>query len=309
LREVVKRREFTIEIKQPFSFNLTVKKPAGWSWISPFEIKEQNHFWSTFRLQSEKLVGIRLKQWKKGVQAVIFSDEVVSEEQAGEVSSVLRNALGADVDLTEFYRMGARDNVLRHVIQDLYGMKPYSADSVFERTLLAICLQMAPIKRSNEMLDCLIDTYGENLAFDGKNIRHWPSRDSLRRVTERELKEKCKLGYRAKFINSLSKMSNLPDITQLWRKPTEEAIRELTGLPGIGKYSAGVILTKNTFPIDVWSSKIFHKLFFGKSVDNPREAIEKVTDEAERRYMDWKWEAFAYVLNDLRRLQPIIERA
>jgi hypothetical protein len=44
-----------------------------------------------------------------------------------------------------------------------------------------------------------------------------------------------------------------------------------------------------------------------KTPDKPREVIEKVIEEAERRYKEWKWEAFAYVLNALPRLELIIQ--
>ncbi|WXG42075.1 MAG: hypothetical protein WED07_15150 [Candidatus Freyarchaeum deiterrae] len=307
MRKATERKSFVIRVKEPFNFNLTIKKPAGWSWISPYEVMEQNKFWSTLRLRKGKLLGVKLNQRKKGIEAIIYSEEEVTEEQANETLNIFKIGLGADIDLNEFYGIAKKDSVLKHVIPDLYGMKPYFASSVFEKALLAICLQMAPIKRSNEMLDCITDNYGENLTFDGKNLKHWPSTSRLRRVSEKELKEKCKLGYRAKFINELSKVEHIPDITELWGKTTEEAIKELTDLPGIGKYSAGVILSKNTFPIDVWSSSIFHKLFFRKAPDKPRDVIEKVIEEAEKRYKKWKWEAFAYVLNDLPKLEPIIK--
>ncbi|MFB0563639.1 MAG: hypothetical protein ACETWM_20765 [Candidatus Lokiarchaeia archaeon] len=306
LKKITQRESFIIRVREPFSFSLTVKKPAGWNWITPYEMVEQNRFWSTLRLKDEKLLGIKLIQRKNEVEAIIYSDIEITKEQANEVFNILKIGLGADVDLNAFYKIAKEDNVLKLLIQDLYGMKPYFANSVFERALLAICLQMAPIKRSYEMLDCIIDNYAEYLSFDGKTLKHWPSPNRLRNVTEKELKEKCKLGYRAKFINELSRFNQIPNIIDLWEKPTDEAIKELIKLPGIGKYSAGVILTKNTFPIDVWSSSIFHKLFFGKAPDKPREVIEKVIEEAEKRYKKWKWEAFAYVLNALSRLEPIL---
>ena len=34
--------------------------------------------------------------------------------------------------------------------------------------LLAILLQMAPLKRSNEMMDCLVTQFGDAAEFDGK---------------------------------------------------------------------------------------------------------------------------------------------
>ncbi|MHA1605571.1 MAG: DNA-3-methyladenine glycosylase family protein, partial [Candidatus Freyarchaeota archaeon] len=211
-------------------------------------------------------------------------------------------------DLSEFYKIARKDSILKNTLRELYGMKPYFAGSVFERALLAICLQMVHVKRRIEMLRSFILIYGEQLTFDGKTLRNWPSPSRLRTVLEEELKEKCKLGYRAKFIHRLAELKQLPDIAELWKKPTDEALKELTRLPGIGEYSAGIILTKNTFPIDVWSSSIFHKLFFGKAPEKPREVIKTVIEEAERRYNRWKWEAFAYTLNALPKLELLMRK-
>jgi 3-methyladenine DNA glycosylase/8-oxoguanine DNA glycosylase len=308
LKEIAQRRTFIVEVKQPFSFALTIKKPAGWNWITPYEIVGKNMYWSTLRLQDGELVGVKLTEKGEGIEAAVYSDRELTEDQSSQISSHIEIGLGANIDLEEFYTLAKEDSILRLVVQDLYGMKPYFADSIFERALLAICLQMAPIKRSDEMLDCLIKSYGENLTFDGKKLRHWPSPSRLRSVAEKELKDRCKLGYRAKFVSELSKVDGIPDAKELWQKPTGDAIKQLTRLPGIGKYSAGILLAKNTFPVDVWSSGIFYKLFFGKATAKPREVIGKVIEEAERRYKKWKWEAFAYVLNDLPRLEPIIQR-
>lgn len=302
------RERRLIRVKEPFSFELTIKKPAGWSWISPYEIFEKNTFWGALRLNSEDLLGVKLIKRRGGVETVIYSKQEVTEEQEKEALAILKIGLGADVDLNEFYKIARKDSILKNTLRELYGMKPYFAGSVFERALLAICLQMAPIKRSLEMLRRIIDSYGEKLNFDGKTIRHWPSPSRLRTVPEEELKEKCKLGYRAKFIRGLTELNQLPEIAKLWEKPTDMALKELTRLPGIGEYSAGIILTKNTFPIDVWSSSIFHKLFFGKAPEKPREVIKTVIEEAERRYNRWKWEAFAYTLNALPKLEPLMRR-
>jgi hypothetical protein len=51
--------------------------------------------------------------------------------------------------------------------------------------------------------------------------------------------------------------------------------------------------------IDVWSTKIFHILFFGKEPEKPREAMLVLKKTAEERWGKWKGYAFVYVLNDL----------
>ena len=54
-----------------------------------------------------------------------------------------------------------------------------SGDTVFPDAVLAILLQMAPLKRSNEMMDCVITKYGEKAEFDGKTTYVSPRRLGL----------------------------------------------------------------------------------------------------------------------------------
>ncbi len=56
------------------------------------------------------------------------------------------------------------------------------------------------------------------------------------------------------------------------------------------------------FPLDVWSAKIFHVLFFGKEPEKPREVIPALKKVAEERWGEWRGYAFVYVLNDLEKL-------
>ena len=49
--------------------------------------------------------------------------------------------------------------------------------------------------------------------------------------------------------------------------------KKLLTLQGIGEYSAELVMPKTGFPLDVWSAKIFHVLFYGKIPEKPRDAI------------------------------------
>jgi hypothetical protein len=70
----------------------------------------------------------------------------------------------------------------------------------------------------------------------------------------------------------------------------------------MGEYSAELIMPKMGFPLDVWSAKIFHVLFFGKEPSKPRGAISTLKKVAEKHWGNWKGYAFVYVLNDLPKL-------
>jgi 3-methyladenine DNA glycosylase/8-oxoguanine DNA glycosylase len=75
----------------------------------------------------------------------------------------------------------------------------------------------------------------------------------------------------------------------------------LMKLKGIGEYSAEIALPHSErFPIDVWSAKVFWRLFFPDSViPKLKIAIEKVRTHAEERWKRWRGYAFIYVINDL----------
>jgi 3-methyladenine DNA glycosylase/8-oxoguanine DNA glycosylase len=89
---------------------------------------------------------------------------------------------------------------------------------------------------------------------------------------------------------------------ELWKLGAEKAKEKLLTLRGIGDYSADIVVPGMGFPLDVWSAKIFHILFFGKVPEKPREAIPFLKKIAEERWGKWCGQAFVYVLNDLPRL-------
>jgi len=93
-----------------------------------------------------------------------------------------------------------------------------------------------------------------------------------------------------------------PTMDELWAMAPEEAKKKLLTLRGIGDYSAELVMPRIGFPLDVWSAKIFHILFFGKEPGNSRESIRTLKEIAEKRWGKWKGYAFVYILNDLPKL-------
>jgi len=152
------------------------------------------------------------------------------------------------------------------------------------------------------MMNCVVTKYGQPAEFDGKRIPVWPTYKRISKLTPAELARTCKLGYRAKLLVKLAKViskSQGPTFTELRGLTREEAKRRLMELPGIGDYSADIINRPGGFPIDVWSAAVFGKLFCGKEPENSREAVEAVKREGIRRWGQWSWMAFFYVVQDL----------
>ena len=289
---------FSLTLPEPFDFALTVAKPAGWHWSTPREVHEDGILWTGLYLGDVSL-GLRLSAEGTTVQATVYGESPLSGDQAGLLRRRVWTALGGDEELAGFYRFARRDPILSVVVEHLHGMRTGMAGDVFGDVILAILLQMAPMARSMKMMDDLLERYGRRLAFDGREVVLWPRPEELAGVDPQELRRNAKIGYRAERLVAAARYLSghpLPP-EELFSLPEKEAIRRLTEIPGVGPYSAGIIL--GTLPLDVWSVVIFSELFLGRTPKNPRAEIDGVTGLLTKRWGKWRWFAFVYVLQDL----------
>ncbi len=291
----------------PYSFELTLQKPGGWSLFTPFEVYENGILWTTLHID-RLLTGVRLSSSgtvdRPSFKADVFLDASPSESQVDMIRDTLADKLAVNEDLRGFYRMAEADAILKHTVPDLYGMHSTKSGHLFAQATLAILLQMAPWQRSEYMMDCVIKTYGEFAEFDGKAVQVWPLPERIAAVPPEKLQSECKLGYRAKRLSKLAQRlaeGDFPTIERLSAMPEGEARRRLLELPGIGDYSADILNPHGGFPIDVWSAAIFGKLFFGRETVG-RDDIEKIKAEGVRRWGRWSWLAFMYIVHDLPKL-------
>jgi DNA-3-methyladenine glycosylase II len=144
----------------PYNFNLTIRKPSGWPLFTPLEVYNNNTLLTAVSLNSI-LTGLKLisKGTTKNprVEATIFLEKEPSKESFSKIKKKLVHSIGGDDDLHEFYQLANNDPILKFAVADLFGMHSTSSgDIVFPAAILSILLQMAPLKRSNEMMDCVI---------------------------------------------------------------------------------------------------------------------------------------------------------
>jgi DNA-3-methyladenine glycosylase II len=305
---------FSIEISaiSPYSFELTLQKPAGWWWSTPDEEFEDNIFWSVTRFKKE-LLGLKLCSTgttrKPKIHCTIYSKTEIDDPEKQLIKRMLERSLKTEEDLTDFYKLSQKDPILKGVVKDLYGMHTVGWPELFPALILAVTLQMAPMKRSNLMMDLLIARYGDQANFDGKTIRFWPSTQTIASKSAEELKAEAKLGYRAKNLIRIAEALNqgFPTMDELYAMDPEEAKKKLLTLRGIGDYSAELVMPKMGFPLDVWSAKIFNVLLFGEILQKPREAIPYLKKVALQRWGDWRGYAFVYILNDLVELSKRVD--
>ena len=301
------KHTFYMVPKPPFNFRLTVRKPAGWTLFNDDEVYEKGVLWTATRLDN-RLVGMQLRPLgttsRPRVLGTLYTAKELTRAEAAGLKDAVETLLGADEDVGPFYTMARRDSILKHVIEDLYGMHDTQTPYLFSSIVLSICLQMARMDRSMKMMAAINGHYGTTVEFEGKRIRVNPSAETIAKLNPADFARKCNLGYRARYIVESAKMvsAGFPDTLQLMRMGEEEAKEKLMELPGVGDYAADIINPRGGFPVDAWSVDVFGKLFFGREPENAREAIEAVKKEGQRRWGEFAWYAFFYVAQDLKNL-------
>jgi 3-methyladenine DNA glycosylase/8-oxoguanine DNA glycosylase len=307
MAKLIRRFGFTLQPLPPYNFELTMHKPAGWPLFSPLEVFEKGILWTALHLNG-MLVGLKLSSKGSTKQPLlrieVFLKNAPTREQRDTIKHTLFSKLSVYEDLGKFYRMARKDPILKHTVKDLYGMHDTDSPTLFAEATLAILLQMAPLKRSEEMMECVIRNFGEAAVFDGRRIPIWPVPEKVAGLSTDELNT-CRLGYRAKHMQKLAlvlKQQDFPSIGELKRLSPEEAKKRLLELPGIGDYSSDIINPHGGFPIDVWSADIFGKLFYGNESENSRAEIGRIKAEGIRRWGKYAWMAFVYIVHDLKRL-------
>ena len=288
----------TLTIPDPFDFALTVAKPAGWHWSTLRETFEYGTLWSGMYLRDIP-VGLKLSEEGNSVNVTVYGQSPLADDLVGLLKNEVWSALGGDEDLPGFYRFARKDPILSAVVKHLSGMRIGGANDLFGDVILAILLQMAPMARSNRMMDAMLEHYGRAIAFDGREVTLWPRAEEIAVIDSAELRKAAKIGYRAeRLVNAARFLVEHPishdDLSSL---SEEEAVKRLTEIPGVGPYSAGIIL--GTFPIDVWRVVIFSELFLGKAPEDPRAEIPGVVSRLTERWGRWRWFAFVYVAQDL----------
>ena len=308
IRDLPCSAAFRLKAVPPYDFLLTVHKPAGWSLLTPFEIFEDGMLWTAMRSHSGKMFGLRLRSVgtvkKPEISCDVFSHEKLSGEERRELSSIVTWILSLKEDIREFYSLAKSDPLLTQLVKDLYGMRRTKRPDIFPTIILGVTLQMAPIKRSHQMMNLLIKTYGVKIEFDGKEVLYWPSPERIAKASVIELQERCKLGYRAKVLRGIAEAicHGFPTLQELEKMTPEEARARLMELKGIGEYSADIISPHPGFALDVWSAKIFNALLFREKAESPRSIIPRLKKIAEERWGVWRGYVFTYVLNDLNTL-------
>lgn len=292
--------------RAPFHFNATLHKPDHFP--SADNAWEPGIRWQTMRWHRRPL-GLKFEDCgtvsRPRVRLGVWSKSGLAAAELNSLTQEIGYRYNLALDLADFNRRFQADPQLGPALRQWRGMRPMSPGGLYEYLLIAIVLQNATVRRSVQMLQTLLEHYGDRLKYDGRTLYGFWEPAALNIVSEEELRS-LKVGYRAKSIQRVTAAFASQGLDELaLRALTPAARREaLLGLYGIGPASVGYILFDVFHQwdelnyISPWEQKIYSKLFFDADPETPMPA-ERLLDLFRARFGGYRMLAVHYLWEDL----------
>ena len=166
----------------------------------------------------------------------------------------LRKVLGLDVDPAPLQRLAEAERKLRPTALALRGMRPPQFAGLFEAFANVVPFQQVSLEAGVAIVGRLVERLGRHIDQGGRRFHAFPTARSVAEV-RLDVLRKCGLSRRkAESLRYLARAIESEELTEesLAEMSTSDALRTLAELPGIGPWSASLVLLRGLGRIDVF---------------------------------------------------------
>jgi DNA-3-methyladenine glycosylase II len=191
---------------------------------------------------SWQTVGVRVRQDGAGVTAEIVSPDTPGPSLTATVRRQVERILSLDVDGSDFPAVGERDPVVGKLQHQYPGLRPVASWSPYEAAAWAIIGHRIRITQAAGIKARIAERLGEPVRFGDHVVHAFPSPQRLAGLeTFPGLS-----GRKPEWLRSVARaaLDGELDAARLRGLPREDALAQLKKLPGIGEFSAGLILLR-----------------------------------------------------------------
>jgi DNA-3-methyladenine glycosylase II len=188
-------------------------------------------------------------RWSGGVDDARLS--VTVPEAAGAaveraVTTEVRRVFGLDFDLVGFYRMAKGDRALAPLVERLYGLRPTLAPTALEMLVGSITAQQVNLSFAFACRARLVRRWGSPVRVPGGEVYAFPDAAALAGARVRQLRALKYSTRKAEYIRDLARAvaAGALDLEALAGAPNAEVIERLTGLRGLGRWTADWFLAR-----------------------------------------------------------------
>ncbi|MGI5282279.1 DNA-3-methyladenine glycosylase family protein [Nonomuraea polychroma] len=273
---------FTLTTAGPFDFDASLRFVEDWPATSVLP-SDGRSLRFAYCAESDWLpIGVTVTGVPGGVSAA--TTRAAGPGIRGEVARIL----SLDVDGAGFAKLGEVDPVLGDLQRRRPGLRPVCFWSPWEAACWAVIVQRSSMLIASRLKQRIAERYGARVIVDGHTYAAFPPPVTLLEADGLGLpaqKEEWVRGLARAALDGLLTAEHLRSLAP------EEALAELRELPGVGPFSAGLILIRgagapDAFPGDEPRLFAILREAYGLPEDAPPAAYRRLADTW-RPYRSW----------------------
>ena len=170
------------------------------------------------------------------------------------LTRTLRNILGLDVDPEPLRRRAEAEPRLRPTALALRGMRPPRFPELFEAFANVIPFQQLSLDAGAIIVGRLVKRFGASLEYEGRRFHAFPPASAVARAPLKILRA-CGLSLRkSESLRRIAGAIESGELSEgvLSNLGTADGLAMLADLPGIGPWSAGLVLLRGLRRLDVF---------------------------------------------------------
>lgn len=281
---------FTLTTSSEFNLPAVVRS-HGWIQMPPFAETPQHGLSYVIRLNTGKVLRFEANPADEAVR--VSSTELLTAAEQTELSQTITWMIDLDQDFSEFYALARQEPKLVKMVEHQAG-RVLRSPTLFEDVIRTLLTTNTLWRHTLRMCREVTTRFGEPLECEPEQ-HTFPTPSSLAVVGEPSLRELCRMGYRAQYVDELSQRvaSGELDLEALKTSslPSIDLRKELMTIKGVGGYAAAnllMLLGRYDFvPVDSWALKVVSNDFFAGEKITPKQVLSS--------FERWgKWQGLAY---------------
>jgi DNA-3-methyladenine glycosylase II len=242
------KSSFAIVPVPPYDFNLT----AGYATYFRGRYGTDNFEKGVFRrlLDFDGELCLMSVTSKGDIDSAVLTLDItgpgISASTIEEAGTVAARLLGTRQTLHPFYKMAENEASLARLVRGLYGLHLPQTASVFEALVLAVLGQQISAAVAQKLRTSLIHTYGAALEVNGATYHAFPRPETLAEAGIEKLREIGLSQRKSEYIMDIARNVSAGELNleALCSLPNDEIVATLTGIRGVGAWTANWLLIR-----------------------------------------------------------------
>src|SRR5687768_5888079 len=218
------------------------------------------------------------------------------------VAGYVRQWFDLETDLKPFYKMAAKDKLLKDLIVRYYGYRIVGQPDLFESLVWAVLGQQINLAFAHTLKQRFVQAFGERLAIGDQEFFLFPSPGTVVIIPPEKLLELQFSNQKSRYTIAIAEafVEGTLSREKLEGLPLEEAKRQLMKIKGIGNWTANYALMKtfrhpDAFPLE--DAGLHNAIRNLKKLDRKPTLPEVV--KIFRKYKGWQAYATLYLWKSL----------